>query len=279
MLLGSALALAHERNLFTEQHHLVGTDTPSYSNFLLKERCERLKRVLFIYINQLTSLIGCSTAKTPFHTTMQSAIDGSHWTGDVHWDSFMNTWVSLIKLVRSSSDILFPSKTATQDILRTGRYSDLLEHFQPLLQQWLIEYEKIRGMHLTTSVSSDHFANASTLETDDSLHFDLLLIEYQYVRVHIHSLAIQAVASRQVDRKNRLNGNSVDISTQDHILLREVHGGCDRILETILKLNREGHLRYLPIRTYIQVASASVYLIKVRSIAPSVSRPKPLSRH
>ena len=151
MLLGSALALAHERNLFTEKDHVSATDTPSYSIFRLKERCERLKRVLFIYINQLTSLIGCATPKTPFHTTMQSAINGSRWTGDAHWNHFMNTWVSLIRLVRSSSDILFPSKAATQEVLRSGRYSDLLEHFQPLLQQWLSEYERMQGAYLTFS--------------------------------------------------------------------------------------------------------------------------------
>ena len=146
MLLGSALALAHERNLFTENDHVSSIDTPSYSNLLLKERCERLKRVLFIYINQLTSLIGCSTPKTPFHTAMQSAINGSHWTVDTHWNDFLNSWVSLIRLVRSSSDILFPSKAATQDLLRSGRYTDLLEHFQPLLQGWLDVYNKLQGI-------------------------------------------------------------------------------------------------------------------------------------
>ena len=149
MILGSAIALSHELDLFSQSNNnyagFPATQPTVQSPDRLLNRRNRLGRLLFIYINQLASRIGFSIPKTPFHTAMNSAIAGPASTTEPEWHELITSWVDLTRLVRSSSEILFPSKAATQDCLQSGRYIELLEHFKPLLQQWWNKYRKISG--------------------------------------------------------------------------------------------------------------------------------------
>jgi hypothetical protein len=94
-----------------------------------------------------------------------------------------------------------------------------------------------------------------------NVQYDLLLIEYQYVRIYINSLSLQAVATRKM--RNLAIPSQTEIDMQDYGFIRDVIEGSKEILEMILKLSRAGHLKYVPVRVFIRVASASIYLIKV----------------
>jgi hypothetical protein len=149
MILGSAIALSHELDLFSQSNNnyagFPSTHPTVQSTDQLQKRRDRLGRLLFIYLNQLASRIGFSVPKTPFHTTINSAIAGPASTTEPEWHELITSWVDLTRLIRSSSEILFPSKAATQECLQSGRYIELLEHFWPLLQQWWNQYRKISG--------------------------------------------------------------------------------------------------------------------------------------
>lgn len=57
--------------------------------------------------------------------------------------------------------------------------------------------------------------------------------------------------------------------TQDFGFIREVINGSKEIMEMVIKLARDGHLKYIPVRIYIRIASASMHLINVSYISLS----------
>ena len=54
--------------------------------------------------------------------------------------------LELTNLLKSISETVFPSKGFTEQLLQSGRYESLLEHYLPLLDQWEKEYLNIQGM-------------------------------------------------------------------------------------------------------------------------------------
>ncbi|KAL2274819.1 hypothetical protein FJTKL_02721 [Diaporthe vaccinii] len=51
-------------------------------------------------------------------------------------NSFIIAWTELTKMVRSISDVTFPSQAITNQLLRSGRYISIIEHFRLLLSGW-----------------------------------------------------------------------------------------------------------------------------------------------
>ncbi|OQV08327.1 Fungal Zn2-Cys6 binuclear cluster domain-containing protein [Cladophialophora immunda] len=242
MLVSSALALAHEIGLFNERS---SESAPSRQPEFV-ERYERLKRLFFVFINNVTSRLGCQTPKTPlFHTLILSVLDYTKWTDNAVWSDWMGSWIDLTRIVRSSSEILFPNEVLTKDLLQNGRYCDLLGHFNHVLDQWLEKYPRIPG---------------------PSVRYDILFIEYQYVRIYINSLAMQAIAMRRRTKVNSLSLEHYDIYPQDHHFVHQVLDACTTVLEMVMKHSRLGYLKFLPVRVHIQIASAAVYLIKALAL-------------
>lgn len=58
---------------------------------------------------------------------------------------YITAWTRLTKIVRSISDLLFPSATTTGQIIRSGRYISITEHIQALLSVWSEEYKELIG--------------------------------------------------------------------------------------------------------------------------------------
>jgi hypothetical protein len=80
----------------------------------------------------------------------------------------------------------------------------------------------------------------------------------------MNSLAVQAVGGRMVRNGNFSTGSQFEEQSQDYSFIHEVIDGCKKILQITIKLSNDGKLRYIPVRIYIRIASASVYLIHVR---------------
>lgn len=144
MLMGCALSMAQELGLF-EDNSNIDKDQLSYPNqtaeFLILRRI-RARKLLFVFIEQLSWRLGCTSMipQSLNHALMEKLpVDST--TGAVEqWQSFMSAWVELTRLARSVSDTIYPNATFTRNLLRTGRYIGLLEHFQPLLLNWRKKY-------------------------------------------------------------------------------------------------------------------------------------------
>lgn len=134
MLLGVALTLAHELRIFGEETMTADVDT---DNSINTQRRSRARKLLFVLISQFASRSGFTSmiSSSLSHTIVRSP--NSHSMSNDSWDGFMNAWLELTKLFRFVSEMIFPSSTVTQQLLRSGRYLGMLEHLQPLLGEFL----------------------------------------------------------------------------------------------------------------------------------------------
>ncbi|PYH98817.1 C6 transcription factor [Aspergillus ellipticus CBS 707.79] len=252
MLLGSALSLAHELGIF-ELDDKKCDYSSVYEGFIsddqIRLRRQRVQRLLYVYINQLAWRIGCvSLMPQSLNHAIASRQTGraSNEPAD-EWLAFMDSWMDLTKLAKSVTDMFFPSVSFARQQLHSGRYIDLLDHFRPLLIKW-------KGEHLRSEILSKHF-------------FDILFIEYHFVRVYTHSVGMQAVVERVV-ADNDLHGDAraTHIEPIDYEYIQEVIDGCCQILHKVTQLGETGALRFSPVRIFLRVTSSSIFLMKALSL-------------
>lgn len=144
MLLGCGLSLAHELGIF-EQEESSKKGVPQEDRLEARRKAarnSRARKLLYVFVEQLASRIGCTSMipQSLSHTVLGKSFAGEVLPGSNHSEAFVSAWIELTKLVKSASDMLFPSSSFTRQLLRTGRYIGLLEHFQPLLSQWRGRY-------------------------------------------------------------------------------------------------------------------------------------------
>jgi hypothetical protein len=254
MLMGCALSLAQELGLF-EDNSNIDKDQISYPNstpeYLILRRI-RVRKLLYVFIEQLSWRLGCtSMIPQSLNHALMEKIPVDSTTGAVEqWQMFMSAWVELTKLARSVSDTVYPSAAFTRNLLRTGRYIGLLEHFQPLLNTWRRKY-----------------LDSHKLEV--GLH-DMLVIEYHYVRIYTNSLGMQAVVERTLAETDPDGPQedllSINVEPRDYEFIQEVVDGSREILEKTCQLAESGALRYSPVRIFLRITTSSIYLIKGLSL-------------
>lgn len=303
MLLGNALALAYELGVFDEIDEPT-SQTPSHATESpdgFRLRFQRIQKLLLVYVLQLASRLGW-TSMIPRHithavrhklnsqapspcasisvssgpTSGPSGLRGAggRWESeDELQDVVFHSWVDLTMLMKSSGELLFPSRSATKNIMRSGKYVSLLEHFQPLLREWKKDFE---GLGLPEPIAH------------------ILTMEYEHVRFYVNSLALQAVVDRctyyntnkgangtaasnggagvgGVGTTNGLgNGNGgksfaavMQMSPQDVDFIKEVVDASRALLRCVVeKMWPGGYLKHAPVRIYLRILSASMFLLK-----------------
>ncbi|CAI6333894.1 unnamed protein product [Periconia digitata] len=254
MLLGSALSLAQELGLF-EDNANIEKDQLSYPNFspeFLVLRRIRVRKLLYVFIEQLSWRLGCTSMipQSLNHALMEKVPSDSATAHVEQWQSFMVAWVELTKLARSVSDTIYPSAATTRSLLRTGRYIGLLEHFQPLLTTWRKKY-------------------LDPCKLKAGVH-DMLTIEYQYVRIYTNSLGMQAVVERTLAETDPDGPQEevlpLNLEPRDYDFIQEVVDGSCQILQKVVQLYDSGALRYSPVRIFLRITTSSIYLIKGLSL-------------
>lgn len=60
-------------------------------------------------------------------------------------DLVLYFWVEIAALFESGNQRLFQNRRYTREIITTGQYGDLLQYFQPVLQQWRRTFEEATG--------------------------------------------------------------------------------------------------------------------------------------
>jgi hypothetical protein len=98
----------------------------------------------------------------------------------------------------------------------------------------------------------------------------MLLVDYQYVRMYISFLAVQALAERAGTRGGQYVAFEVDRfkmeNRQDHRFIQEFIDASRSILSTTTTLAENGGLRYSPVRLFLRITSASIFRLKAISI-------------
>lgn len=145
MFLGVAFTLAHELGLSHQttsgEEDLFGREDAD-ANFAQFRRV-RAKRLLYVYINQLASRLGWPSIMPQI--VSQSGVSPSRWSvQEKQWYEVMTAWISLTRLTKTASDVLFASATS-KHLIQSGSYINSLEHFRGLLEDWQKGYLALQG--------------------------------------------------------------------------------------------------------------------------------------
>ncbi|KAJ4391363.1 zinc finger transcriptional activator [Gnomoniopsis smithogilvyi] len=279
MLLNAAMGLAYELGVFDNIDELLDSEAisrPEYLEETYRLRADRIKRLILIYLSQLAGRLGW-TNMVPENlrktTTMQrrrptsSAVEGT--TPD---DAIIHCWAGISNAMHIGNERLFGSRKHTTEIITTGRYVELLKEFQPMLQEWRIQFERYQLPPYIRHI---------------------LTIEYEYVRIYVNSLSLQAVVERcaniasgqtgavpnnaassaptvhQLSPKTQdiygkmPIGNIGGVSAADQEYIREVMEGSRNLLRTVVEgLLPDDYLKHAPVRTYFRIISGAMFLLK-----------------
>jgi len=142
MLVGAATSLAYELGVFSD----TGSVTVS-NNSNKTSHHARIRRLLFVYVNQVATRLGCASMLPQNISHLVSGPFTADTSNPEHnWGRFMDHWIDITKLMKTSLELLFPSAMVTKQLILDGRYANLLQHFEPSLRMWHERFLAVIGM-------------------------------------------------------------------------------------------------------------------------------------
>ncbi|KAI0123902.1 hypothetical protein BJ170DRAFT_101575 [Xylariales sp. AK1849] len=295
MLLSTAMGLAYELGVFDDIDELLAADNitrPEYEDEAYRLRAMRIKRLVLIYLTQLAGRLGwtnmvpesirvtdpaLSRPRRPVSHegntpgTNNSIISAFNYVPDIELDDqIIHCWVGISNAMHIGNERLFRSHKHTTHIIQSGKYTTALKEFQPILGSWRKAFEAVQMPNFIRHI---------------------LNIEYEYVRIYINSLALQAVVERctnnagggsNVMQGGILGGVQSHLSPQtqnylgalplghlggfgveDQEFVKEVVDGSRNLLRTVVDgLLPGGYLKHAPVRTYFRIISGAMFLLK-----------------
>ena len=285
MLLSTAMGLSYELGVFDQIDQLleVGGDMarPEYDDEAYRHRAARIKKLLLIYVTQLAGRLGwtnmvpenlrqydaemrkrTSSADGNTPNTNASLLASFNYIPDLELDDqIIHCWAGITTAMGAGNDKIFRSRKYTTDIITTGKYLDLLAEFQPILATWKRTF---------VSYPLPQYIR------------HILTIEYEYVRIYVNSLSLQAVVERCTNNvattenrhPNFLNQIPLTLyggfTTRDQEYVREVVDGSRNLLRTVVEgLLPNGFLKHAPVRTYFRIISGAMFLLKTFALGAS----------
>ncbi|KAK5169338.1 zinc finger transcriptional activator [Saxophila tyrrhenica] len=252
-LVGLAITLAHELGVFDPQND--GGEVGAAETYVPSTKI-RIKKLLYLYSHQLSLRLGCPNMfPQGEHSVLQPAPAArlshlDHATRDR--EVLLTKWIEITKLLTTATHMFFSSPTAIKNILRSYQYIGLLEHFQPLLDRW-----------------HEDFSRAS-LPSIPAAAKQALLVDYYYTRMYINSIALQALVERASQASAGNSWLEQDYlrteSAQDIGFINDVRESSGQILVVTKKLSDDGVLAYFPVRFFLRVVAASIFLLKTISL-------------
>jgi hypothetical protein len=307
MLLSTAMGLSYELGVFDNVDELLAAGgemtRPEYEDEAYRLRAARIKRLLLIYVTQLAGRLGWTNmvpenlritdpvfaprkrrpsldGKTPETNTTTS--NTFNYIPDLDLDDrIIHCWAGISNAMRIGNERLFKSRQYTTKIIQDGSYIELLKDFQPMLKAWKTEFERF---------------------TLPPYIRYILSIEYEYVRIYVNSLSLQAVVERctnNASNHTHLGGNQgygavggpapLSPETEDYYrklplfglggfnaadqeYVRQVVDGSRKLLDTVVNgLLPHDYLKHAPVRTYFRIISGAMFLLKTFALGASKS--------
>jgi hypothetical protein len=297
------MGLSYELGVFDNIEELLAAGgemtRPEYEDEAYRLRAARIKRLLLIYVTQLAGRLGWTNmvpenlritdpvfaprkrrasttadGKTPeTNTTIGNTFN---YIPDLELDDqIIHCWAGISNAMRIGNERLFKSRQYTTSIIQNGSYVELLKDFQPMLKAWRTEFERFRLPPYIRHILS---------------------IEYEYVRIYVNSLSLQAVVERCTNNAgnytngsgngaNTGNGLSPEtqnyygrlplarlggFSTADQDYCKEVVDGSRNLLKTVVDGLLPGdYLKHAPVRTYFRIISGAMFLLKTFALGAS----------
>ncbi|KAI9733324.1 MAG: hypothetical protein M1834_003408 [Cirrosporium novae-zelandiae] len=240
MLLGNAYTLSFELGVFDR---IFGTTAYAWDSYQQNDphsyghRASNLQKLLVVYITQTSGRLGinsmlnfsdCVKQLTERPLTLSSDQWYLHQHGSSPQDRILQFWMDIAAIMHDSNAMLFTPREKTREIIKSGEYLALLEKFQAPLRSF----------------------SARLDEVDISKYMKhILRIEYNYTRLYINSLALQAVVERWTNIPKstyRKTEDDSEAGTQDihsrilpgspvsPIMLRELYRGNEEYIQQVV---------------------------------------------
>ena len=288
MLLGVSMSLAFEIGVFDAsewQRHARSTDGMPLSADELQAYDRRrgyVRDLLLIYVTQTSGRLGLTSMLPSNYTKPEDSILHNRHIGQHESvrETVLHFWLRMATIMREGNQRIFANKTFTRDLIKNGDYKAALDQFQDPLQDWRRDFDKCHTI-------PKHMKH-------------ILQIEYEYCRVYINALALQAVAERcanslqsntnqAIDPPSELTRSAVTTNgvrtyvTITPQMLAKLLGGDRHYLQEVgtaarnlLKVVVDGlypgeYLRHAPVRTYFRIISVAIMLLKSFSLGASES--------
>ena len=294
MLLSTALGLGYELGVFDDIDELLETGAitrPEYEEETYRLRAFRIKRLLLVYLSQLAGRLGWTnmvpenlrksdpvvSRKRPHSvegttpgTNPSSISNAFNYIPDLELDDqIIHCWAGISNAMHIGNEKLFRSRKHTTEIIQSGKYVTILKDFQPMLKEWWKEFERFPLPPYMRHI---------------------LTIEYEYVRIYVNSLSLQAVVERCTSNAGggsapggSVSGNSAPqlspqtqnyygklplgqlggFGAEDQEYVKEVVNGSRNLLRTVVEgLLPHDYLKHAPVRTYFRIISGAMFLLK-----------------
>lgn len=134
MLLSTAQALAFELGVFDQKSESKAANEPPAE----QTRKRRLRRLILVYVTQSSGRLGIPTMLPlpQYANDIQPTSPADLKLGDANIDRMHDCWIGISKVMYQSNQLLFASSEQTSELIRSGRYQDQINQFQPLLREW-----------------------------------------------------------------------------------------------------------------------------------------------
>lgn len=277
-LVGMAYNLAVELGVFDSMPEM-GAFVPGYSTRAYdKQRADRVGRLIHIYVSQTSGRLGypnmlpkqgSDMSNVFFRMDLNVIVAGEQLRApggrrlltlvtdsnpEIAAEQMQRAWCELTAIMQRLNHDIFRSKQQTLDLIQRGDYTDVVESFWPILKEWLSRVNQIK---LPTQTHT------------------ILLMEYEYIRTYINSLALQA----QLEQINQLTNNDpnalnpddralfsaklVEISKKNAPYIAEVVDSTRNLLRHVVEvLQPSGAMKNCPTRTSFRILSGAMFLLK-----------------
>ncbi|EEQ89924.2 C6 transcription factor [Blastomyces dermatitidis ER-3] len=275
MLLSTAQALAFELGVFDPKNDQVSNANTESSTERIRKR--RVRKLILVYVSQSSGRLGIPSMlplpqwginMDPVSSEDCRFLDPNE---DRSIDLMQDCWMDISKIMYTSNQVLFQSKEQTTNLIKSGRYREQIDKFIPSLKEFRMKFDRVS--------MSGHMRH-------------ILAIEYEYTRLYVNCLALQAVVDRWTTMGNEAQHLSATASTRrnsatgqtasssaanttaswrvlmeqyqvNEPYIQEVVDASRRILKTVLDgLVPGDSLKHAPVRTFFRILSGMIFILK-----------------
>ncbi|PGH03407.1 hypothetical protein AJ79_07373 [Helicocarpus griseus UAMH5409] len=271
MLLSTAQALAFELGVFDPKHDQLSNSTTESSAERIRKR--RVRRLILVYVSQSSGRLGIPSMlplpqwginMDPISAEESRMLDPNE---DRSIDLMQDCWMDISKIMYTSNQVLFQSKEQTSNLIKSGRYREQIDRFMPSLREFKVKFDRVS--------MPAHMRH-------------ILAIEYEYTRLYVNCLALQAVVDRWTTMSNEVQNtpasarpssgagapsSSTAATASWRVLMeqyqvnepyiQEVVDASRRILKTVLDgLVPGDSLKHAPVRTFFRILSGMIFILK-----------------
>ncbi|KAI9713064.1 MAG: hypothetical protein M1820_001049 [Bogoriella megaspora] len=289
MLLGNAMALAIELGVFDQDKKNGASQLEQPQDEIslaLQTRKDNVKKLLLIYVTQISGRLGYISMlprnlSEPSYLKNQAKAMGEKLESlrsagalpktlpsqpspedvSIIHETVLYLWMEVAVTFQLGNEDLFPNLQHTRDIIQSGKYVELMEFYNNLLQQWRHKFDQFNYIPVHMRA--------------------IIMIEYEYSRVFINAIALQAVVERCINNTSttaqteaNLNGHDVPSNVISPSTLMKWSGRDRQYINIIAEASRNlltivvdvllsgNFLKHAPVRTYFRIISVGMLMLK-----------------